>query len=193
MATPDPMAHLRMAAGVHCTAWGGPRESGHGHELPIGVHPPPSGRILSSSSSSGQDERPKETTWSGPPIGVNAPFTHSSTSGSRSVASVAAGAGPDSCRARSCWAETDVPADKMARAWARRNSPHVGPIRRGAGPRPWRRSTFAIVVAETLTPLDELAFDPQVAPPGVLPAHAKDRIAQRGVRDLAHEHHDRRV
>jgi hypothetical protein len=42
--------------------------------------------------------------------------------------------------------------DKMARAWARRNSRHVGPIRRGAGPRPWRRSTFAIVVAETLTP-----------------------------------------
>jgi len=39
-----------------------------------------------------------------------------------------------------------------ARAWARRNSPHVGPIRRGAGPRPPRRSTFAIVVAEILIP-----------------------------------------
>jgi len=38
----------------------------------------------------------------------------------------------------------------MARAWALRNSPHVGPIRRGAGPRPPRRSTFAIVVAETV-------------------------------------------
>jgi hypothetical protein len=29
--------------------------------------------------------------------------------------------------------------------------------------------------------LDELAFDPQVAPPGVLPAHAEDQLAQLGI------------
>jgi len=72
--------------------------------------------------------------------------------------------------------------DKKARAWARRNSPHVGPIRRGAGPRPPRRSTVAIVVAEILIPkLEELALDPQVAPPGVLPSQAKDQLAQFGI------------
>jgi hypothetical protein len=40
----------------------------------------------------------------------------------------------------------------MLCAWARRNSDQLGPIRRGAGPRPELRNTVAIVVAETLIP-----------------------------------------
>jgi hypothetical protein len=40
----------------------------------------------------------------------------------------------------------------MLCAWARRNSGQLGPIRRGAGPRPELRNTVAIVVAETLIP-----------------------------------------
>jgi hypothetical protein len=40
----------------------------------------------------------------------------------------------------------------MLCAWARRNSDQLGPIRRGAGPRPETRNTVAIVVAETLIP-----------------------------------------
>jgi Transposase len=43
------------------------------------------------------------------------------------------------------------PATRLC-AWARRNSDQLGPIRRGAGPRPAVRNTVAIVVAETLTP-----------------------------------------
>src|SRR6266540_1040681 len=37
-------------------------------------------------------------------------------------------------------------------AWARRNSPHDGPPRRGAGPQPERRRTDLIVVAPTRMP-----------------------------------------
>jgi hypothetical protein len=40
----------------------------------------------------------------------------------------------------------------MLCAWARRNSDQLGPIRRGAGPRPELRNMVAIVVAETLIP-----------------------------------------
>jgi hypothetical protein len=40
----------------------------------------------------------------------------------------------------------------MLCAWARINSDQLGPIRRGAGPRPEARNTFATVVAETLIP-----------------------------------------
>ncbi len=40
----------------------------------------------------------------------------------------------------------------MLCAWARRNSDQLGPIPRGAGPRPEARNTVAIVVAETLIP-----------------------------------------
>jgi len=36
-----------------------------------------------------------------------------------------------------------------ALAWLRRNWLHVGPDRRGAGPRPWRRSSVRMAVAET--------------------------------------------
>ena len=36
--------------------------------------------------------------------------------------------------------------------WARRNSPRVGPVRRGAGPRPERRRIRRIVVAPTRIP-----------------------------------------
>ncbi len=44
-------------------------------------------------------------------------------------------------------------------AWWRRNSLHVGP-RLGAGAKPERRSTVAIVVAETLTP--SLSSSPRI-------------------------------
>jgi hypothetical protein len=40
----------------------------------------------------------------------------------------------------------------MPYAWARRNTDQLGPLRRGAGPRPDLHSTVAIVVAETLMP-----------------------------------------
>lgn len=45
-------------------------------------------------------------------------------------------------------------------AWPRRNSLHVGPDRRGAGPRPWRRRSVRMAVAETLTP--SLASSPLI-------------------------------
>jgi hypothetical protein len=48
-------------------------------------------------------------------------------------------------------AERRSPATRLC-AWARRNSDQLGPIRRGAGPRPALRNTLAIVVAETLIP-----------------------------------------
>ena len=41
---------------------------------------------------------------------------------------------------------------KMPLAWARRNSLQVGPERRGAGGRRWRRRTVATLVLETVTP-----------------------------------------
>jgi hypothetical protein len=47
--------------------------------------------------------------------------------------------------------ERRSPATRLC-AWARRNSDQLGPIRRGAGPRPAPRNTVAIVVAETLIP-----------------------------------------
>jgi len=48
-------------------------------------------------------------------------------------------------------AERRSPATRLC-AWTRRNSDQLGPIRRGAGPRPALRNTVAIVVAETLIP-----------------------------------------
>jgi hypothetical protein len=48
-------------------------------------------------------------------------------------------------------AERGSPATRLC-AWARRNSDQLGPIRRGAGPRPALRNTVAIVVPETLIP-----------------------------------------
>src|SRR6266545_1398106 len=41
---------------------------------------------------------------------------------------------------------------RMPRAWARRNSLHDGLLRRGAGPRPSRRRTVRIAVADTRIP-----------------------------------------
>ena len=76
-ATPDPMAHLRMAGGIHFASVGWSAGVGMVTNCRLGVHPhspPASGRILSSSSSTGQAERPKETGWSKRPIGLNAPF-----------------------------------------------------------------------------------------------------------------------
>jgi hypothetical protein len=40
---------------------------------------------------------------------------------------------------------------KMPLAWAARNSFHIGPLR-GAGPRPWRRGTRRIELAEMPDP-----------------------------------------
>src|ERR1039458_2708426 len=40
----------------------------------------------------------------------------------------------------------------MPLAWAERNWVQVGPSRRGAGGRPWRRSTVATLVFDTQTP-----------------------------------------
>jgi hypothetical protein len=45
-------------------------------------------------------------------------------------------------------------------AWARRNCVQVGPVRRGAGPRPCRRSSVLIVVAPTRIP--SLRNSPQI-------------------------------
>jgi hypothetical protein len=49
---------------------------------------------------------------------------------------------------------------RIPRAWARRNSLQVGPARRGAGPRPFPRSSVRILVAETLMP--SLASSPRI-------------------------------
>jgi hypothetical protein len=40
----------------------------------------------------------------------------------------------------------------MPRAWTRRNSLQLGPVRLGAGPRPWDRRTLRMVVAPTRMP-----------------------------------------
>src|ERR1035438_10817399 len=39
-------------------------------------------------------------------------------------------------------------------AWARRNARQVGPLRRGAGPRPWSFKTLAMVLAPRRTASD---------------------------------------
>jgi hypothetical protein len=58
----------------------------------------------------------------------------------------------------------------------------LGPGRastRGAGPRPWRRSTRRTDVAPTRMPsLAELALDTHTAPAAVLPAQAHDQLDQ---------------
>jgi hypothetical protein len=45
-------------------------------------------------------------------------------------------------------------------ACARRNCVQLGPVRRGAGPRPWRRSSVLMVVAPTRMP--SLRSSPQI-------------------------------
>jgi hypothetical protein len=106
---------------------------------------------------------------------------HSSTNGSRPVASVAAGAGPDSCRA-------DPVGRRRMHRWIRWRGP--GPA--GTPPtwvRPPRRRSQTMPSQHVRdrrggdpdAKLDELAFDPQVAPPGVLPSHAEDQLAQFGI------------
>ncbi len=69
---------------------------------------------------------------------------------------------------------------KRAKAWARRNWDHVGPIRHGAGPQTAppqhvrdRRG------GDRDAEVEQLALDPELAPPGVLPAHPKDQLAHR--------------
>ena len=58
-----------------------------------------------------------------------------------------------------------------------RNSLHVGPSRRGAGPSPLARRSVRIFVAETLTPeLGKLAPDPWAPPPWILPSHPQDEL-----------------
>ena len=69
---------------------------------------------------------------------------------------------------------------RMLFAWARMKSDQLGPDRRGAGPRPWRRSTPRTAVAETHdTELSHLTHNAQVAPAWVLlsqPADELDRL-----------------
>jgi hypothetical protein len=65
-------------------------------------------------------------------------------------------AGPPGSGASASWpsspsAELRSPSSRLC-AWARRNSDQLGPIRRGAGPRPELRNTVATVVAETPIP-----------------------------------------
>src|SRR5213076_2171870 len=57
----------------------------------------------------------------------------------------------------------------------------LGPIRRGAGPRPEARNTVATVVAETLIPtFQQLALDAHIAPVRVLPREPEDQGARSG-------------
>ena len=73
---------------------------------------------------------------------------------------------------------------KMPLAWAARNCFQVGPPR-GAGPRPWRRSTRRIELAEMRTPEPaKLALNANTSPAAVLPVETDDElddlIAERG-------------
>ncbi len=63
-------------------------------------------------------------------------------------------------------------------AWDLRNSPQVGPDRRGAGPRPFeRRSVRILVASDPDAELGELAPDPDAPPPGVFPSHPQDELS----------------
>jgi hypothetical protein len=69
----------------------------------------------------------------------------------------------------------------MLCAWARRKSDQLGPIRRGAGPRPETRNTVATVVAETAdSELQQLALDAHRGPVRVLPRQPEAQAARRG-------------
>ena len=65
----------------------------------------------------------------------------------------------------------------MAEAWACRNSDQLGPVLRGAGPRPERRRTSRIVIAETSWPSClRLALDAPIAPARIVRGEADDQI-----------------
>jgi hypothetical protein len=67
-------------------------------------------------------------------------------------------------------------------AWARRNSAHVGPARRGAGPSRAARSRVRIVVAPTRMPsLRSSPSDPDAAPARVLPGKSQDERTEFGI------------
>ena len=75
--------------------------------------------------------------------------------------------------ARSTWTERDIP--DLAGAF--RNWRHVRP-RRGAGPTLRAAEKHRDTRRGGADPeLPQLAFDPQVSPPGVLPRHHKDQRA----------------
>jgi hypothetical protein len=77
---------------------------------------------------------------------------------------------------------------RIARAWARRNSLHEGPVLRGAGGRPARLRIVRMVVAPIQTPkLSQLAPDADAFPPGVLPTEADDQIPDAGIERRAAE------
>jgi hypothetical protein len=65
----------------------------------------------------------------------------------------------------------------MAKAWARRNSDHVGPIRRGAGPTGAAEHVRDGRGGDRDAQLEQLSLDPQVAPSGVLSGHPNDQVA----------------
>jgi hypothetical protein len=64
----------------------------------------------------------------------------------------------------------------------RRNSLHVGLVRRGAGPRPARRRIRRTVLAPARIQLAELALDPDATPPGILPAETRDEIDRLSIK-----------
>ena len=62
--------------------------------------------------------------------------------------------------------------------WARRNSVQVGPVRRGAGPRPARRRDPSDRARSDPDPeLAELSLDPHAPPSRILPPKTEDEIA----------------
>jgi len=70
----------------------------------------------------------------------------------------------------------------MPSAWARRNSAHVGPARRGAGP---ARAVRSRVLNRRCAPPDpelaKLALHPDATPARVLPGEAEDERTGRGI------------
>jgi hypothetical protein len=120
-----------------------------------------------------------------PAVGTTAPSVASLERFSASSLQVAAardGAlGAAALPARSRPVSERRPAPRKLCAWARRNSDQLGPIRRGAGPRPATRKTVAIVVAENADPeLQQLALDAHRAPASVLPPQPEDQAGHRG-------------
>jgi hypothetical protein len=70
----------------------------------------------------------------------------------------------------------------MPEACERRNSVHVGPPRRGAGPRPWREEDRTDGGRrDPDAQLHQLPADPLVTPPGILPTEAEDEVPDLGL------------
>jgi hypothetical protein len=97
-----------------------------------------------------------------PTVPIGHPFGRAKSSWMDSSWSVVAGSslndpGPSRCGADAKSSGLSSSEDRGLRvsrpyAWSRRNCAQVGPTRRGVGPRPPRRSTVAMVVADTSIP-----------------------------------------